>query len=213
VSLGDQLTVIGNALGKGGAPAVVSGVVSQLDSSITASDESGDTENLTGMLQVKAGIQPGDSGGPEINSAGQVVGMTTAGSQSSVPSAQANSATTGFAIPINKAMQIVKEIRAGGGPNIHIGNAARLGVAVAPGGTGGAIVSSVIAGTPAASAGIVAGDVIVKIDNQTITSASDLHKAMQGYVAGQSPVFHWLDPTTGASHSATVTLGLAAWAD
>jgi S1-C subfamily serine protease len=188
-------------------------MVSQLDSSITASDESGDTENLTGMLQVEADIQPGDSGGPEINSAGQVVGMTTAGSQSGVPSPQAHSTTTGFAIPINKAMQIVSEIRAGSGPSIHIGNAARLGVGVAPGGTSGAVVSGVIAGSPAASAGIVAGDLIVKVDNLTITSASDLHKAMQGYVSGQSPVFVWLDPTTGASHTATVTLGLAAWAD
>jgi S1-C subfamily serine protease len=213
VSVGDQLTVIGNALGKGGTPAVVSGQVSQLDSSITASDESGDTENLTGMLQVEANIQPGDSGGPEINSAGQVIGMTTAGSQSNVPSGQETTVTTGFAIPINKALQIVNEIRAGSGPNVHIGNAAQLGVKVSPGGTRGAVVDGVIAGTPAANAGMVAGDVIVKVDNQTITSASDLHKAMQGYVSGQSPVFVWLDPTTGASHSATVTLGVAAWAD
>jgi S1-C subfamily serine protease len=212
VSVGDQLTVIGNALGKGGTPAVVSGMVSQLDSNITASDESGDTENLTGMLQVEANIQPGDSGGPEINSAGQVVGMTTAGSQSNVPSGQEASATTGFAIPINKALHIVNEIRAGGGANIHIGNAAKLGVQVTAGGTRGAVVYGVVPGTPAANAGIVAGDLIVKIDSQTITSASDLHRAMQGYVSGQSPVFVWLDPS-GASHTATVTLGLAEWAD
>jgi len=212
VSVGDQLTVIGNALGKGGTPAVVSGVVSQLDQQITASDESGDTENLTGMLQVEANIQPGDSGGPEINAAGQVVGMTTAGSQSNVPSGQETSTTTGFAIPINKAMQIVSEIRSGGGPNIHIGNAALLGIQVAPGGTRGAVVAGIVANDPASSTGIVAGDVIVKVNNQTITSASDLHKVMQGYSNGQSVVFTWLDPA-GASHSATITLGLAPWAD
>jgi len=212
VSVGDQLTVIGNALGKGGTPAVVSGVVSQLDQVITASDESGDTENLTGMLEVQADIQPGDSGGPEINAAGQVIGMTTAGSQSNVPSGQETSTTTGFAIPINKAMQIVNEIRAGGGPNIHIGNAALLGIQVTPGGTRGAVVYGVVANTPAANAGIVAGDVIVKINSQTITSASDLHKAMQGYSSGQSLQFVWVDPS-GASHTATVTLGLAGWAD
>ena len=212
VSVGDPLTVIGNALGKGGTPAVVSGVVSQLDQVVTASDESGDTENLTGMLQVEANIQPGDSGGPEINSAGQVIGMTTAGSQSNVPSGQEAAATTGFAIPINKAMQIVNEIRAGIGPNVHIGNAALLGIQVTAGGTRGAAVYGVVAGTPAANAGIVAGDVIVKINSQAITSASDLHKAMQGYSNGQSLVFVWLD-AAGASHSATVTLGLAGWAD
>ena len=85
VNIGDSLTVIGNALGKGGTPAVVTGIVSQLDQQITASDESGDTENLTGMLQVQADIEPGDSGGPEINAAGQVIGMTTAGSTSGNP--------------------------------------------------------------------------------------------------------------------------------
>jgi S1-C subfamily serine protease len=212
VSIGDQLTVIGNARGAGGTPAVVSGVVSQLDQQITASDESGDTENLTGMLQVQANIQPGDSGGPEINASGQVVGMTTAGSQSNVPSGQEASTTTGFAIPINKAMQIVSEIRSGGGPNIHIGNAALLGIQVAAGGTRGAVVAGVVANTPAASSGIAASDIIVKINNQTITSASDLHKAIQGYSNGQSLVFTWLDPA-GVSHSATITLGLAPWAD
>ena len=53
---------------------------------------------------------------------------------------------------------------------------------------------------------------IAKVGGQTITSASDLHQAMQGYVSGQSPVFVWVD-ATGATHSAAVTLGLAAWAD
>jgi S1-C subfamily serine protease len=213
VSVGDSLTVIGNALGKGGTPAVVSGVVSQLDQAITASDESGDTENLTGMLEVQAEIQPGDSGGPEINSQGKVIGMTTAGQQSDVPSGQEATATTGFAIPINKAIQIVDEIRAGSGPNVHIGNAAELGIGVNPEGTTGAVVANVLAGSPAANAGIVAGDLIVKIDNSTITSANDLHRVMENYSSGQSLTFVWTDPITGASHTATITLALAAWAD
>jgi len=212
VTVSDQVTVIGNALGKGGTPAVVSGVVSNVDQMITASDESGGTEQLTGMLEVQANIQPGDSGGPEINSAGQVIGMTTAGSQSGAPTGQPAAATTGFAVPINKAMQIVAEIRSGGGPNIHIGLAARLGVSVAPGGTTGAVIAGVAANSPAASAGIVTNDVIVKIDGQTITSANDLNKAMETYYKGQSPTFVWVD-ATGASHTASITLGLAGWAD
>ena len=212
VTVNDQVTVIGNALGKGGTPTVVPGVVTLLDQMITASDESGGTEQLTGMLQVQAKIQPGDSGGPEINSAGQVIGMTTAGSQSNGPTGQQAAATTGFAVPINKAMQIVSEIRSGGGPNIHIGNAALLGVRVNPGGTTGAGVYGVTANTPAASAGIVAGDVIVKIGNQTITSQNDLNKAMETYYKGQSPTFVWVD-AAGTSHTASITLGLAGWAD
>ena len=210
------LTVIGNALGKGGTPAVVTGVVSQLDQQITASDESGDTESLTGMIQVQANIEPGDSGGPEINAAGQVVGMTTAGSTSGNPN-QETGATTGFAIPINKAMQIVAEIRAGSGPNIHIGNAAELGhpgraadrqrrpcpVRTSP---------PFSPGTPAAGLGMVANDRIVKINDITITSSNDLHKAMQGFNAGQTVSLTWIDPN-GTSHTAPLTLGLAPWAD
>ena len=216
INVGDSLTVIGNALGKGGTPAVVTGVVSQLDQQITASDESGDTENLTGMLQVQADIQPGDSGGPEINAAGQVVGITTAGSQSNVPSGQERGTTTGFAIPINKAMQIVAQIRAGGGPHIHIGNAALLGVTItAPTAAQtlpGAYVAGVRAGTPAAATGIAASDRIVKIDNTTITSSADLHNAMEEYKAGDTITMTWVDPA-GATHSGSLTLGLAAWPD
>ena len=129
LSVGDPITVLGNALGKGGTPAVVGGTVAQLDTQITASDDSGNTETLTGMIQVSAAIQPGDSGGPEVNAAGQVIGITTAG-QTNGNLNQQSASTTGFAIPINKAMQVVSEIRSGSGPNIHIGNAALLGVAV-----------------------------------------------------------------------------------
>ena len=215
VSIGDSLTVIGNALGKGGTPAVVTGVVSQLDQQITASDESGDTESLTGMLQLQADIEPGDSGGPEINGAGQVIGMTTAGSTSGNPN-QETGATTGFAIPINKAMQIIGEIRAGSGPNVHIGNAAELGIEVAqPSSTQtlpGAYVSSILAGSPAVGLGIASGDRIVKIDSQTITSQNDLHKAMEGYSNGQTVSLTWIDPS-GTSHTGSLTLGLAPWPD
>jgi S1-C subfamily serine protease len=215
VNIGDSLTVIGNALGKGGTPAVVTGIVSQLDQQITASDESGDTESLTGMLQLQADIEPGDSGGPEINAAGQVIGMTTAGSTSGNPN-QETGATTGFAIPINKAMQIVAEIRAGSGPNVHIGNAAELGIQVGEATAAqtkpGAYVATVLPGTPAASLGMVANDRIVEINNITITSANDLHKAMEGFNSGQTVNLTWIDPD-GTSHTAPLTLGLALWPD
>jgi S1-C subfamily serine protease len=215
VNIGDSLTVIGNALGKGGTPAVVTGVVSQLDQQITASDEGGDTESLTGMLQLQADIEPGDSGGPEINAAGQVIGMTTAGSTSGNPN-QETAATTGFAIPIDKAMQIVTEIRAGSGPNIHIGDAAELGISVgqpvASQTLPGAYVSTVLPGTPAASLGMVANDRIVQINSLTINSANDLHKAMEQFSNGQTVHLTWID-ASGTSHTGSLSLGLAPWPD
>ena len=226
LSPGDAITVLGNALGKGGAPAV-SGTVTQLGAQITASDDSGDNETLTGMIQVSAAIEPGDSGGPEVNSAGQVIGMTTAGQTSGNPN-QASGSTTGFAIPINKAMSIISEIRSGSGPNIHIGLAALLGVAVSPSvptlqpdgsgvdctasrATAGAWVSGVTA-NPAARAGVTACGRITSIGGHTITSTSDLHTAMEGFKVGQTVTLNWID-ASGASHSASVTLGQASFPD
>jgi S1-C subfamily serine protease len=204
VSVGDQITAIGNALGRGGTPAEVAGIVSGLDQVVTASDESGNTETLTGMIQVEAAIQPGDSGGPEINAAGLVIGMTTAGSQSG-RFGQSSAAIAGFAIPIHTAMQIVAEIRAGGGTNIHLGNGALLGVDVSPGATNGAAIVGVVANTPAAVAGIVAGDTITSISGQTIRSSADLHSAMQRLSAGQQVLIVWVD-AVGTSDTARVTL-------
>jgi S1-C subfamily serine protease len=225
LAIGDTITVLGNALGKGGTPAEVGGVVAALGAQITASDDSGDNETLTGMLQVSAAIQPGDSGGPEVNSAGQVIGMTTAGQTSGNPG-QESASTTGFAIPINKAMAIVSEIRAGSGPNIHIGNAALLGVAVAttqPGvdgrapdcrtslATTGAWVSGVNA-NPAQSAGVTVCARITGIGGSTIANQSDLHTAMEGFQVGQTVTLTWMD-ASAASHSASVTLGQAPFPD
>jgi S1-C subfamily serine protease len=227
VSVGDQITVLGNALGKGGTPAVSGGTVAQTSTTITASDTTGNNETLTGMIQVSAPIQPGDSGGPEVNAAGQVIGMTTAGETSGNPNLQAGS-KTGYAIPINKAMQIVSEIRTGSGPNIHIGLAALLGVAVAdrqpvpaPDGSGancsasramtGAWVSGVT-GNPAAGAGVTACVRITSIGGTTITNTSNLHTAMAAFSVGQTVTLTWVD-ASGASHSASVTLGQATFPD
>jgi S1-C subfamily serine protease len=84
VALNDPVVGIGNAGGVGGAPSYASGKVTGLNQAITATDESGgNPEQLTGLIQTDANIQPGDSGGPLVNSAGQVVGVDTAGGSSS----------------------------------------------------------------------------------------------------------------------------------
>jgi S1-C subfamily serine protease len=225
VSVGDAITVLGNALGKGGTPAVVTGTVAQLGTTITASDDSGDNETLTEMIQVSAAIEPGDSGGPEVNSNGQVIGMTTAGQTSGNPTQETGS-TVGFAIPINKALTIISEIRAGTGPNIHIGNAALLGVAVSanqPGvdgsspdcstsqATSGAWVSGVTA-NPAASAGVTVCGRITSIGGNTVTNTNDLHNAMESFKVGQTVTLTWMD-ASAVSHTATITLGQASFPD
>ena len=132
VSLGTQVLAIGNAGGQGGNPTVAPGIINAVNRTIMAGDQgSGTTETLHGMLQTSAAIQPGDSGGPLANATGKVIGMDTAASGSSTQSS-ANS-TMGYAIPINNALSIARQIAAGhGSATIQIGLPGFLGVLVPP---------------------------------------------------------------------------------
>ncbi|HYZ54615.1 MAG TPA: trypsin-like peptidase domain-containing protein [Streptosporangiaceae bacterium] len=128
VTLGTPVLAIGNAGGRGGPPAVTSGIINSLDRTINPTDEStGATETLHGMLQTSAEIVSGDSGGPLANAAGQVIGMDTANASVS----QGSSAVLGYAIPINRALSIARQITAGqGSPTIQVGVPGFLGVLV-----------------------------------------------------------------------------------
>jgi S1-C subfamily serine protease len=102
---------IGNEAGQGGLPTVAPGVISSLGRTIVASDQSsGLVETLHGMFQTSADIRPGDSGGPLADASGRVIGIDTAAGGSTVYS--------GYAIPINQALPIARQIAAGqpGGP-------------------------------------------------------------------------------------------------
>jgi len=140
---GQKVVALGNALGKGGTPSVVSGRITGLGQSITASDEgAGDAEQLTGMIGHNAPIQPGDSGGPLVNTEGEVIGMDTAASSSSSSGApsqsgQTQAATQAFAIPITRASAIADQIEAGtSSSTVHIGATAFLGIETSPSGLG-----------------------------------------------------------------------------
>jgi S1-C subfamily serine protease len=130
VQVGDNVTALGNAEGKGGTPSVAPGTVTALNQSITASDElSSVSEQLTGLIETNAPIQPGDSGGSLVNAYGQVIGMDTAASSSSGAQGQSSTATQAFAIPINNALSIAHQIESGTtSADVHIGNTAFLGV-------------------------------------------------------------------------------------
>jgi S1-C subfamily serine protease len=140
---GQKVVALGNALGKGGTPSVVSGRINGLGQSITASDQgAGDSEQLTGMIGHNAPIQPGDSGGALVNTEGEVIGMNTAASDSSSSgspsqSSQTQAATQAFAIPITRASSIAGQIEAGtASSTVHIGATAFLGVETSPSGAG-----------------------------------------------------------------------------
>jgi S1-C subfamily serine protease len=104
-----------------------------LNQSITASDDGdGTSEQLSGLIETNADIQPGDSGGALVDTSGNVLGIDTAASAGfSFQSNDQSSGTQGFAIPIATALSIAKSIEQGNGSStIHIGETAFLGVEI-----------------------------------------------------------------------------------
>ena len=132
VSLGTPVLALGNADGRGGAKPA-QGIINALDRSIQASDEgSNSTENLRHMLQTNARIQQGDSGGALANNAGQVIGMITAANTGTSSQTGSSGGTLGFAIPVNSALTIARQIAAGrASATVSIGLPGFLGVEVA----------------------------------------------------------------------------------
>ena len=212
LSPGAAVFVIGNALGRGGTPAISAGTVAALGQTISASSPTGATETLRGMIEVSALIQSGDSGGPLVDASGRVVGMDTAGSIRG-PITGATTSRTGFAIPIGTARRIGAEIRAGrAGGTIEIGPGPLIGVIVgdadaapSPPSASGAEVIAVDPGTPAAAAGLHRGDVITTLGGTAITSAGSLSTALDAHRAGQRVRLGWIE-TSGQRRSAVITL-------
>jgi S1-C subfamily serine protease len=131
-SVGAKVTALGNAGGTGSlTPA--GGTVTGVDRSITASDDNGDSERLTGLIETDANVQPGDSGGPLLDAADRVIGMTTAASTGNRGFAGFGDegGNDGYAIPIAHALAIAKRIESGqGSSTVHVGGTAWLGVQV-----------------------------------------------------------------------------------
>jgi S1-C subfamily serine protease len=204
-SVGDTVTAIGNALGKGGTPSEVQGVIQAVDQTITVGDDSGnESETLSGMIAMNADIQPGDSGGATVNRAGDVIGMTTAGS-TSAETMSTGTATVGFAVPIDDALNVAKAIESGtSSGTVHIGLHGQLGVDVEDT-NGGVAITAVQANSAAANAGLQEGDVIVAVNGQTIATTNDLNDVMTTTNVGDRVSITWQD-ATGATQTASATL-------
>jgi len=237
VQTGDTVTALGNAGGKGGTPSVASGSVTALNQSITASDEGSgvNSEQLTGLIETNADIQPGDSGGALVDSYGQVVGMNTAASSGSAfQSSSSQSAVQAYAIPIDHAETIAKQIEDGQGSSaVHIGETAFLGIETdgsnsgsgsgsgsggfggfggfgqgdgsGSGTTSGVTISGTLSGSPADDAGLTQGDTITSVDGQSVSSTSDIQQALVKHHPGDKISVNWVDQA-GQSQTATVTL-------
>lgn len=200
-----------------------------LNQSITASDDGdGTSEQLSGLIETNADIQPGDSGGALVNTSGQVLGVDTAASAGfSFQSNNQSSGNQGYAIPINTALALARAIEAGAGSStVHIGETAFLGVEISPtgsssgsnaggffggnsGNTGssasGASIASTVTNGPAQEAGLAGGDVITSFGGKTISSSNDLTNAIGLYHPGDKVTVGWTD-SSGQTHTATVQL-------
>ncbi len=132
VKAGAAVVALGNAEGQNQiVPAT--GHITGLNQTITASDQGGtvSSETLHGMIETNANVVAGDSGGPLVNSAGQVIGMDTAGNSVSGPQQQS---VSGFAIPINTALSVARQIAAGhAGSTIVVGYPPFIGIYVGKG--------------------------------------------------------------------------------
>ena len=172
---------------------MTSGIVSATGRTVQAGDENGGAgETLENMIQTDAAINSGNSGGPLVDSAGQVVGMDTAVASSSSGNAPAQN--IGFAIPSSTIQGLVATLRAGGTAGKAKGY---LGVEVTDETSQeqqayglvpatGALVVSVVSGSPADSAGIRTGDVIVAFNGTAVTSAQGLTNDVQGSPTGRT---------------------------
>jgi S1-C subfamily serine protease len=227
-TVGEPIVAVGNAGGSGGAPTSAGGAITGLDQSVTAGDDlNGTTEQLAGMIGVNADVQAGDSGGSLVNSAGQVIGIDTAGSSrsTSVDFSSQSSAVQAYAVPINTAMSIAQQIESGQGTStIHVGTTAFLGVMTSSSGTQGAggsggsegsgtptgasgvAIAGVVSGGAAAQAGLAEGDVITSLDGQTVSAPSDLTKLLVPLHPEDKVEVGWVD-SSGQSHTGSVVLG------
>lgn len=214
IKVGAQVVAIGNALALGSAPTVTTGIISAEGRTVTASVPAINlTETLHGMLQTDAPINAGNSGGPLVDSLGQVIGMNTAVASSTAGNAPAED--IGFAIPSNTLTSYLPELRRGGTESSQrallgvevftLTPATRAEYGLTP--TAGAVVAQVLPGTGAAAAGLQAGDVIVALDGVKVTSASGLAADITAHRAGQQVQVTYYQGSS--EHTVTATLGSA----
>jgi putative serine protease PepD len=183
LAVGDAVIAIGSPLGLAGT--VTQGIVSAVDRPVRLDGGDSDAEAVIDAIQTDAAINPGNSGGPLVDSTGAVIGINTAiRSIGASAGSEGGSIGLGFAIPIDTARGIAEElIRTGVVKHADLGVNAR---SVTDGATDGAQVQNVAANGPAALAGIVEGDVVVKVGDRPIAGADELVVAVREHNPGET---------------------------
>ncbi|ABK70561.1 S1C family serine protease [Mycolicibacterium smegmatis] len=190
---GEPVVALGNAYGSNAPLTREVGTVTAFGRTVNAEDSlTGTKDELTGLIEFAAPVRAGDSGGPVVDGAGQVVGVTTAASVNF----RMGPGGKGFAIPINDAMAVANQIRSRTpSPEVHIGPPTLLGVGVrtAQRSGGGVIIQDVLRGGPAEAAGLVPGDILMSIEGTLLDTARTLTLVLDQHYPGDVVDLTWRD--------------------
>ena len=212
LGVGEWVVAIGNALALDGGPTATAGVVSALGRDVEQAASGGyPGQSATGsialydLIQTDAAINEGNSGGPLVNLQGEVIGINTLGAT--------DAQGIGFAITIDDARPIIEQLLQSGrvtraylgiqGESVTAALAATQNLTA----TDGVLVGRVVAGSPAAQAGLQANDLIVAIGDVAVASQGDLQQALLGqYHAGETVELRIV--RAGSAQTLAVTLGM-----
>ena len=184
LAVGEAVMAIGNPLGYDDT--ATTGIVSALNRPVSVTDDN-NSEIVTNAVQIDAAINPGNSGGPTFNAAGQVIGINSSIASTATSSSEAGSIGIGFAIPANLVKRVANEIiKNGSVKHVALGITITSATVQADGVTrGGAKItaptsggSAVVSGSPAAKAGLQAGDTIVAFNGNAVNN----NYSLLGYV-------------------------------
>jgi putative serine protease PepD len=197
VQVGQQVVAIGSPQGLTGT--VTTGIVSALNRTVGVQGDNGQAVVYNG-LQTDAPINQGNSGGPLVNLDGQVIGINSAIATASGQST--GNIGLGFAIPVDQARRVAQEILDTGAATKPV-----LGVqggAQADDGSG-AVIAAVQDGSPAAAAGLAAGDVVTKVGDARVEDFADLVARVGARAPGDKVTL--TVESGGAQRTVDVTLG------
>ena len=197
--VGDPVVAIGSPFSLPGT--TTAGIVSAVGRSITAPNN----YTIPGAIQTDAAINPGNSGGPLLDARGQVLGLND-----QIQTSSGDSAGVGFATPANADVQVANTIISG-----HKVQHPYVGVCLNQSGpaeistSGGSSCPTgpVVAGGPAAKAGLVAGDTITKVNSTPVTSADAFISVISTYHPGQTVTLTVITPSK-QTKQVKVTLGV-----